>query len=54
LVRAKDAILAAVFEAHDDLVRLGRSPVVVPAGESARYLLELLDEETGPLISSGD
>jgi hypothetical protein len=34
----------AVLEINDDLVRLGRSPVVVPAGGSARDLLEALDE----------
>jgi hypothetical protein len=55
-VDAKDAIVAAVLEIHDDLVRLGRSPIVVPAGESARDLLEALDEETsgGPFPVATD
>ncbi|XVU28788.1 hypothetical protein ACQPZJ_17535 [Actinoplanes sp. CA-054009] len=47
-VQAKNAILAAILEIHDDLVRLSRSPAIGPASGSAGYLLEILDEELRP------
>jgi hypothetical protein len=46
LINVKEAVLATVSDLHDDLVRLALSPVVVPAGESSRDLLEVLDDET--------
>ncbi|UUV29886.1 hypothetical protein NQK81_34765 [Amycolatopsis roodepoortensis] len=48
-IRTKDAIVAAVRSAREDIQRLARDQVVAPTSTSAQDLLEQLDDE--PLAS---